>query len=170
MRVVAFIRGINVGGKHKLPMAELRAEVERAGYEGVSTYIQSGNVLFTHEGALEPLHEKLEDLIEAKFGFRPTVILRSKSELEAILEKAPFEASDDDYSHQFVALFRRPIEGDLPADAPNGSCKYFLKTDREIYSQWFQVDGKWEIPNGPKHLAIGTVRNRRVLTTLLEKL
>jgi len=169
MRVVAFIRGINVGGKHKLPMADLRAALTSAGFEVVSTYIQSGNILLTHKGGIGELEVAVEELIESKFGFRPSIIARTKTELEDILKAAPF-GDDGDHSHQFVTFFRDEVQGELPADAPNGSCRYLGKRKREIYSQWFKVGDKYEVPSPPKNLQIGTMRNMRVLRAISERL
>jgi uncharacterized protein (DUF1697 family) len=68
---VALLRGINVGGRNKVPMAELREVVASLGHAGVSTYIQSGNVLFsTGETDTGQLAAALEAAISERFGLR----------------------------------------------------------------------------------------------------
>lgn len=68
-RYVALLRGINVGGKNKVPMADLRDALGDAGYESVRTYIQSGNVVFASARSRKGLEEEVEQVLEARFGF-----------------------------------------------------------------------------------------------------
>ncbi len=90
MRYVALLRGINVGGKNKVPMANLRACFEAAGYENVKTYINSGNVIFdSTETDLVKLVETCEKSIEVQFGFPVRVSIISGEQLRQALEHAP---------------------------------------------------------------------------------
>ena len=78
-KYVAFLRGINVGGHHKVPMADLRKELEKLGFENVETLLNSGNIIFeaisNNEGNLE---KKISAHLEKSFGFPiPTVIRKS---------------------------------------------------------------------------------------------
>jgi uncharacterized protein (DUF1697 family) len=90
---VAFIRGINVGGKNVLPMAMLRELCVRAGLRDVRTHIQSGNVAF-RAGAKElaGAGEALAKAIEGRAGFRPAVMVRTLEELRRIVSANPFAA------------------------------------------------------------------------------
>ena len=83
-KYVAFLRGINVGGKNILPMKDL-AEIFRAtGCEQVRTFIQSGNVLFSAEPNAESrLAKQITAAINARFGYNIPVVLRTLPELEA---------------------------------------------------------------------------------------
>jgi len=65
---VGLLRGINVGGKSIVRMADLRAAFEDAGYAAVSTYIQSGNVLFESDRPATALEPDLETMLESRFG------------------------------------------------------------------------------------------------------
>jgi len=88
---IALIRGINVGGKNILPMAELRALCEQLRFQDVKTYIQSGNVVFRiEEGLRKGAQEGLERAIERSRGFRPLVIIRQLIELQYALDVNPF--------------------------------------------------------------------------------
>jgi uncharacterized protein (DUF1697 family) len=90
---IAFIRGINVGGKNALPMATLRAICGEAGLRDAQTYIQSGNVVFSApERALARAAKAVEDGIESQLGFRPFVMVRTLRELRALVGAVPFEA------------------------------------------------------------------------------
>jgi len=88
---VALLRGINVGGRNKVPMAELREVVASLGHTGVSTYIQSGNVLFSTGGAdAGKLAAALEAAISERFGLWASVVVLSRDELAQILAGNPY--------------------------------------------------------------------------------
>jgi uncharacterized protein (DUF1697 family) len=93
---VALLRGINVGGHHKVPMAELRAAFEALGLESVSTYIQSGNVAFCSDAAEDELTTVLVEVIRERFGFEVPVILREASELAEVAAAHSFADRTDD--------------------------------------------------------------------------
>jgi len=88
---VALLRGINVGGRNKVPMAELREVAASLGHTGVSTYIQSGNVLFsTAKTDTGQLAAALEAAISERFGLRASVVVLSRDELARILDGNPY--------------------------------------------------------------------------------
>ncbi|WP_261303421.1 DUF1697 domain-containing protein [Paenibacillus andongensis] len=90
---IVFLRGINVGGKNKIKMADLKKTLEAAGLAKVQTYLQSGNVLFmSEEEAVEPLRQRIEQEISKAVGVSPKVILRTVEELELILGSCPYDA------------------------------------------------------------------------------
>ena len=88
---VALLRGINVGGRNKVPMADLREVVTSLGHTGVSTYIQSGNVLFsTAENDTAKLAAALESAIVGRFGIWSSVVVLSRDELARVLAANPY--------------------------------------------------------------------------------
>ena len=88
---VVLLRGINVGGRNKVPMADLREVVTSLGHTGVSTYIQSGNVLFsTAEDDTAKLATALEAAIEGRFGIWSSVVVLSRDELARVLAANPY--------------------------------------------------------------------------------
>jgi uncharacterized protein (DUF1697 family) len=88
---VALLRGINVGGRNKVPMADLRELVTSLGHTGVSTYIQSGNVLFsTAEDDTAKLAAALESAISDRFGIWSSVVVLSRDELARVLAANPY--------------------------------------------------------------------------------
>ncbi|PLS16622.1 cytoplasmic protein [Bacillus sp. M6-12] len=91
---IALLRGINVGGHNKIKMADLRSMFETIGISPVQTYIQSGNVLFESNENEEFLREQIERKIKTVFGCSVTVILRTASELEKIMNNCPFSAEE----------------------------------------------------------------------------
>ena len=93
---VALLRGINVGGNNKVPMADLRDVVASLGHTGVSTYIQSGNVLFTAQAGAaaddSALAAGLEEAIEQAFGLQLRVVVLSRAELARVISDNPYRA------------------------------------------------------------------------------
>jgi len=85
-KYVAFLRGINISGKNKIDMSELKREFEKAGFTQASTYLNSGNVLFLSDGK-NP--EKVEDMIFDRFGIRIPVYVEEVDVLNDILSNAP---------------------------------------------------------------------------------
>ncbi|SDG82668.1 Uncharacterized conserved protein, DUF1697 family [Sinosporangium album] len=90
----ALLRGVNVGGHAKVPMAELRQVVEGLGYEGVRTYVASGNVVFRGPaeapGVEGSLSGEIEQGIERRFGFPVSCLVRSGAHLQAVAQANPF--------------------------------------------------------------------------------
>jgi len=109
-RYLALLRGINVGGRNLVPMAELRSAFEEAGYDAVSTYIQSGNVLFETAAPRAGLEDDIEALLERRFSIPLMVVVRSHAQLKRVVGKAPegFGAAPDTY-HSDVVFLKPPL-------------------------------------------------------------
>jgi len=105
-RYVALLRGINVGGKNIIAMKDLRAAMEAHGLENVSTYIQSGNVLFETDRPAETLESEIEATLEKAFKVPLVVVLRSHRQLKSVVDKAPggFGTDPDTYYSDAVFL------------------------------------------------------------------
>jgi uncharacterized protein (DUF1697 family) len=89
-RYLALLRGVNVGGK-KLAMSELRAVAEQLGYTGVSTYIQSGNLLFSCEDSDQPrMARALEHAIAAQAGVQCDVVVLTGADLSQVIADNPY--------------------------------------------------------------------------------
>ncbi len=91
---IALLRGINVGGKNMIKMAELKRALEEIGLIEVKTYIQSGNVLFKSNEEEETLCKIIENKIEVAFGFPVPVVLRTAVELDQIILNCPFSKEE----------------------------------------------------------------------------
>lgn len=108
---VALVRGINIGGKNKVPMAELSEVVTSLGHTGVTTYIQSGNVLFTTaQDDTAKLASALEAAITQAFGVKSSVVVLSRDELIRILDTNPYA---DEPNPKFVHVVF--LNDELPA-------------------------------------------------------
>lgn len=106
----ALLRGINVGGSKKVPMAELRTLMESLGHEGVRTYLQSGQAVFvSRRGDEESLAAELAQAIEKGFGFPVDVIVRDHGYLRAIAEACPFPAAELEARQLHVTYYSVPV-------------------------------------------------------------
>lgn len=108
-RYVALLRGINVGGRNSVPMADLRAAFESAGHTDVRTYIQSGNVLFSSDSPRAQLEDAVETALREQFGVT-VVVLRSHRQLRNVVARAPDGfGSRPDTHHSDVMFLREPL-------------------------------------------------------------
>lgn len=91
---IALLRGINVGGKNIIKMADLRHVFDTLGLLNVRTYIQSGNVLFQSDDGEQVLKNLIEHKLEAVFGYHGAVILRTSDELRQLIINCPFTEAE----------------------------------------------------------------------------
>ncbi|MFF0446629.1 DUF1697 domain-containing protein [Streptomyces sp. NPDC004609] len=110
-RYAALLRGINVGGHRKVPMAALREVLEDVGFSGVATYLQSGNAVFTSDSADErALARTLEQGIEKRFGFTVDCLVRDAAYLRAIADDCPFPAAELEARQLHVTYFSEGVD------------------------------------------------------------
>ena len=115
MRNVALLRGINVGGR-VIHMTELRALFSDLGFGGVTTVLQTGNVIFRSEDPLESLMQTIEVGLRERFGYAIHVWEFRLEELRGIVATSPFDGSDSRV-HSYVVFFERGLERELLAEA-----------------------------------------------------
>jgi len=109
---VALLRGINVGGRNKVPMADLREIVTSLGHTGVTTYIQSGNVLFsTANTSTGELASALESAITGRFGIDASVVVLSRDDLARVLQDNPYPDEPNPKLVHVVFLNGEPAAG-----------------------------------------------------------
>jgi len=120
--MIALLRGINVGGKHVVPMKELRELLVANGYQNVRTYIQSGNIVFDQE---KEALVGISELINSKFGFEPNVFLLDADAFKNAAAKNPYESKIGRSVH-FFFCDRDPVKIDF--ELLNS-----LKTDTEEF-------------------------------------
>ena len=121
---IALLRGINVGGNNKVPMAELRAALTASGYDGVSTYIQSGNVLFR---AAQPdtavLEKEIAAVIARTFGLKIDVVVMTRDQLAAVLSANPYPGEPNPKYVHVVFLGAEPDMARLDAARQTAAAK-----------------------------------------------
>jgi uncharacterized protein (DUF1697 family) len=174
MKYVAFLRGINVGGKNKIKMETLREVCSSLGFSDVKTYINSGNVIFeTAKTDEKRLAEKIESAIEKEFGLKIKVIVRSIAEIENIIANNPFDGQfeNDKDLHVFFLDDELPQEKCELLLANNNENEMFAVQNREIFcllriSVLDSLIGKDYI--GKKLKVSATARNWRTVNKILE--
>ena len=157
MKYAALLRGINVGGNKKVPMADLRAMTAKLGFDDPRTLLQSGNLVFSAKSQpMAKLEALLEDATKKHIGVECSYLLRSADEWKAIVAANPFRAqAKSDPSHLAVTFCREaPDVGALKAlRAEARGEEDFRVVGRELFV-WYP-DGM-----GQSKLAIALGRNR----------
>jgi len=173
MVYIALLRGVNVGGKNKLPMKALGAMCEAHGCASVRTYIQSGNIVFRAAAKVAAgLPAALKARIKSDFGFETTAIMRSAAELQMVTENNPFLKPNVDTKWLHVTfLADEPHLPDVVKLTP--SCEgdeAFSLRGREVFLYLPNGAGRSKMASYPydKKLAtIGTTRNWQTVMNLL---
>jgi uncharacterized protein (DUF1697 family) len=145
---VGFLRGINVGGHHKVPMIELRNELEKLNLEKVVTILNSGNIIFD---AFSDNLEKLENIISAHldkvFGFSIPTILRKSEMIYSLYETKPFKEVILTKDIQLYVSFLRK------------------NTETELQLPWSNYDGSYQIINKIDNAILSVVDISRTIST-----
>ena len=95
-RYMALLRGINISGKNKVVMAELKKEFESLKFEDVKTYLNSGNVIFSSRENIEKITKQIEEMLKKNYDFKIPVFVLEQEKLKDILEHAPIWWGSDD--------------------------------------------------------------------------
>jgi uncharacterized protein (DUF1697 family) len=173
-RYVALLRGINVGGNKKVPMARLRALLEGLGHTDVATLLQSGNAVFTtKEKSPAKLVKQLEAAIAKEFGFEVSVIVRTRDELAAVIQANPLPGAEETPSHFLVTfLADEPDPKKLQALDPAAYAPdEFRVVGRELYARFPKGIGNSKLAAvlaGPRLGVTATARNWNTVLKLLE--
>ncbi|MFF3349113.1 DUF1697 domain-containing protein [Streptomyces sp. NPDC002779] len=116
-RYAALLRGINVGGAKKVPMAELRVLMAGLGLDDVRTYLQSGQAVFSAaRGDEETWAAEITRAVEKRFGFAVDVIVRDHAYLAAVVEGCPFPAAELEGKQLHVTYFSEPVTAERFAE------------------------------------------------------
>jgi uncharacterized protein (DUF1697 family) len=159
---IALLRALNVGGNNKLPMNELKALCEEAGFAKVRTYIASGNVVFESKASEAKVKSALEAEIVAHTGKQLGVLVRTAAEMAAVLDGNPFA---DKPASKTVAIFLEKAPPRDALDTVSGRADEQLRLGaREIYAHYPSGLGrsKLKIPAA----RAGTARNMNTVAAL----
>lgn len=161
-RYVALLRGVNVGGKNVLPMAELRAIFAGAGCVEVVTCIQSGNVVFGASGeCVAGLPAAMEGAIADRFGIRSPVVLRSAEEMRGVLAGNPFAGAPEETLHVYFLRDWPSAAAVKGLDPERSTGDSFAVKGREIYLYLPAGMARTKLTNVYFDRALGTVCTAR---------
>jgi uncharacterized protein (DUF1697 family) len=137
---IILLRGINVGGKNKVSMAELKLCLEEHGYTNVKTYINSGNVVFQSNQSPKQITDHIEKILPTRFKLDSSIIkirVLSHSDLQAVVDKAPkgFGTEPTKYHSDVIFLMDISAEEALPVFSPREGIDRIWPGNSVIYSQ-----------------------------------
>jgi len=167
------LRGINLGPRRRVGMADLRALLVGAGYEDVRTYVQSGNVILRSPAQPAGVQRALPTLISERFGFEVSVIVRSAAQLAAVVAADPFGDVADDPKRYQVSFLAQAPSAQLVARMVQQATESerVVALGREIYAwhpEGVARSKLWNALAGTKLGVTATARNWTTVTTLLQ--
>ena len=173
---LVLLRGINVGGRNKVPMAELRAVLEDLGFSNVSTYIASGNVLLDSHLSAPKVASTIEDALPKAFKLHSELIriaVLSRAELEAVVKHRPPGFGDEPAKYHSDAIFLMGIDAAdaLAVFSPRDGVDTVWPGDGVIYHQRLsarRVESRLNRVMGTSAYASMTVRSWQTTLALLE--
>ncbi|NML07976.1 DUF1697 domain-containing protein [Sphingomonas sp. G-3-2-10] len=174
-RRAALLKGVNVGGNRKLPMADLRKLVEDLGYGDVKTLLASGNVVFDAPGEATALETKLEAALET-LGVKTDILIRDAADIAKIIEDNPFaDAAKDHPNHLMVHFHRDPFPDGLIERIPDlyEGPERLHAVGRTLYVDFPRDIGHSKLPQAmarAKFPKLNTARNWNTVTKLLAML
>lgn len=172
-RKIAILRGINVGGKRKVLMTDLKSLCEKLDWISVQTYIQSGNVIFQSTEHSSVLENALEKAITEQYGFDVPVIVIHAEELQVAIQKNPFYNISTDISQLHLTFLKeKPTNENLKqAIAYNYEPDSFVIDEKAVYIYCNGKYHKSKLTNNffEKKLKVGaTTRNWKTILKLSE--
>ena len=161
-RYALFLRGVNVGTKNALPMLKLRALLEKIGCHHVRTYVQSGNAVFSTALATAALTKAVEHALERVMGRPIDTTLRTRKQMEAIVEANPFAqvATHPAYLCVTFLSHAQPASTFAPLHARDWMPEQFRVVGKEVYSWHPRGQG-----NSPLAAALWKLPLRGTITT-----
>jgi uncharacterized protein (DUF1697 family) len=166
--VIALLRGINVGGKAAIRMADLKASFEAIGFEDVATYINSGNVVFRGS---KPDAAAIEKRIAQDFGLEVSVMLRTPKELAGVEKRNPFPKAEGKRLHVMFLSGKPTAKAIAALDPDRSPPNEFRVVGREIYLHTPTGIGRSKLTIDYFERILGvraTTRNWNTVTKLLE--
>ena len=166
-RTVVLLRGINVSGKNKVPMADLRSALTAAGFDGVATYIQSGNIAIDTELEKNELLGQVEALLAAHFDVHVPAVLVVQADIAALETAAPFpEDADPAINLIYFPLAVVDVAGVEAMDATKHPGDTITATRSAVYVSYGQGQSKSKLTLDRLEKAAGTTLTGRNLRSV----
>ena len=167
---ICLLRGVNVSGKNKLKMQELRELLADAGFDAVQTYIQSGNIIFSSGERAVAIEKTIAGLITSEFGYQVPTLVRTRQFFEGIVSGCPY--AEDEKAHLHVTILDRSASKKslTEIDADYSPDSFVAKKD-VLYVHCPQGYGRTKLNNQffeKKLERSATTRNWKTINKLLE--
>lgn len=174
MVYVALLRGINLGSRNRIAMADLRSLLEGLGHTEVRTHLQSGNALFdSPQDKPEPMAAEISAAIEAQLGLTVPCIVRSQTDLARVVANNPLPQASTDPAKFVVTFLSRPPTTLADLDPARFAPEVFAVGAQEVYVWCPNGVRKVKLSHSflekrEKEGMIATARNWNTVTTLLD--
>jgi uncharacterized protein (DUF1697 family) len=172
-RLVVLLRGVNLAGRNRLSMPQLREALEDAGFGDVSTYVQSGNVVLSSSKSAKRVRGDVEQLLSARFGLDVKVVVRTRAELAKVVELNPLGTVAKNPKLYQVTFLERAPKAELvrKLEAAAAGKEQVVSRGRELYA--WHPDGVGQsklaaLMSGKGLGVTATARNWTTVTKLLE--
>ncbi|MGA2680794.1 MAG: DUF1697 domain-containing protein [Candidatus Bathyarchaeia archaeon] len=174
LRLVAFLRGINVGGR-SVKKEKLKEAFTGLGFQNVSTYRQSGNIIFeTTSTSMEEIRKKIEDALRGVLSYDVSVFIRTIPQLKRIIDMEPFRGQSKEGTSFLVTMLpssqpKFPLQ--LPLTIPKSTAQIISAEGKEVFSLT-HGGGEGALPNPfveSKLKAKATTRNMNIIREIVEK-
>jgi uncharacterized protein (DUF1697 family) len=169
------LRGINVGGRNRLPMADLSVLVSDLGHGDVRTHLQSGNVVCTGKGRPDVVAAAVSAAIRDQLSLTVPVVARSAKEWATIVDHNPFVGDEDDPKRLHVTFLAAPPEPDRVASLEAQTAEFvpdrFSVVGPDVYLHIPDSYADTPLQNGVLEKRLGqvcTTRNWRTVTALAD--
>jgi uncharacterized protein (DUF1697 family) len=173
MRQIVLLRGINIGPRNRIAMAALRESLSEAGFEGVRTYLQSGNVVVSSNAKPTSLASQFRKLIAERFGLDIDVVVRTRDELDEVVRRNPLKKVADNPKRYQVTFLAQELDPAVveKLNALAAGEERLVAAGRELYAWHPEGVARSKLWNGLAGSGLGmtaTSRNWTTVTSLLE--
>ena len=171
-RLIVLLRGVNLAGRNRVSMPKLREALEEEGFEDVSTYVQSGNVVLSSKASAKKVGSEIERLITDRFGLDIDVVVRTRAELAKVVERNPLgKVAKNPKLYQVTFLEKAPGSQVLrKLEAAAVGKEQVEHVGRELYAWHPDGVGRSKLASlmsGTGLGVTGTARNWTTVTKLL---
>jgi uncharacterized protein (DUF1697 family) len=172
VRQVVLLRGINLGPRNRIPMAKLRERLAQHGFDDVSTYLQSGNVVLSSRDRPEKLADAVRRLISDTFGLEIAVVVRTREELAEIVRRNPLKRVADNPKRYQVTFLGQELSAGTVEElcALATGSERLVAVGRELYAWHPEGVARSKLWNRLAGSGLGTVATARNWTTVTKLL
>jgi uncharacterized protein (DUF1697 family) len=172
-RLIVLLRGVNLAGRNRVAMPQLREALEESGFDTVSTYVQSGNVVLSSKAAAKAVGAEVERLIAKRFDLDIEVVVRTRAQLAAVVKRNPFgKVAKNPKLYQVTFLEKAPAADVVrKLEAAAAGKEQVVHIGRELYAWHPDGVGRSRLAALMSGKGLGvtaTARNWTTVTRLLE--
>ena len=171
-RLIVLLRGVNLAGRNRVAMPQLREALEESGFEDVSTYVQSGNVVLSSTATAEWVAAEVERLIAKRFDLDITLVVRTRAQLAAIVKRNPFaKLATNPKLYQVTFLEKAPAaEVVRKLEAAASGKEQIAHVGRELYAWHPDGVGRSKLAALMSGKSLGVTATARNWTTVMRLL